>query len=150
MASAKEILRHSTTAPSPGEDEVGRVVELMSLSGPDVELTETLELRTSFYGPDVELAETQESGMVPRTLESRTSFASLPGPELELTGRLLAKNDFDTLSNDFITSISDLLGTTTVTGQVLGSFTSQSGPVCQVDPVISLSGEAPRVRISET
>ena len=122
----------------------------MTLSGPGVELTEMLELktvletlesRTSFSGPGVELTE---------TLESRTSFASLPGPELELTGRLLTKNDFDTLSNDFITSISDLLGTTTVTGQVLGSFTSQSGPVCQVDPVISLSGEAPRVRISET
>ena len=44
MASAGESLLHSTTAPSPGEDEVGRVVELMTLSGPDVELAETLEV----------------------------------------------------------------------------------------------------------
>ena len=41
MASAGEILLHSTTAPSPGEDEVGRVVECTSISGPGVELTET-------------------------------------------------------------------------------------------------------------
>ena len=39
MASAGESLLHSTTAPPPGEDEVGRVVECMC-----VELAETLEV----------------------------------------------------------------------------------------------------------
>ena len=35
----------------------------MLLSGPNVELTETLESRTSFSGPSVELAETLEVGL---------------------------------------------------------------------------------------
>ena len=87
MASAGESLLHSTTAPSPGEDEVGRVVECTSHSGPDVELAETsalesrmvleiLESRTSFSGPSVELAETLEVRLeVRRTLGS--TFASV-------------------------------------------------------------------------
>ena len=121
------------------------MVECSSHSGPDVELAEVLEVRlvtdmtaASLSGPDVELTETS------------SSLASLLGPELELAKRLLDKNDLETLSNDFITSRSDLLGVTAVTGQELGSFTNHLGPFCQADPVISLSGEAPRVSMSET
>ena len=104
------------------------MVECSSHSGPDVELAEVLEVR----------------------LVTDMTAASLSGPDVELAKRLLDKKDLETLSNDFITSRSDLLGVTAVTGQVLGSFTNQLGPFCHADPVISLSGEAPRVSISET
>ena len=66
MASAGESLLHSTTAPSPGEDEVGRVVECTS-----VEFVERLESRTSFSGL---VTETLETGLEVR-LKLDTTFA---------------------------------------------------------------------------